>query len=102
MTDSGWLKCAQKFPGDQEIFERFDDLFMKAGGPKDAALFSQRDHKTHTYLISPAAAKWAPLLTGQWEVADSPQSERWAFLIGDTRAPGVLGIELGQHRDPEK
>lgn len=102
MTDSGWMQCMQEFPGDQEIFERFEDLFMKSGGPKEAALFSRQDHMKHTYLISPAAAKWAPLLTGQWEPAASPLSERWAFLIGDARAPAALGIELGQHRDPQR
>lgn len=54
MGDHGWLQCVQEFPGDQQIFERFEALFMAAGGLKDAALFSRQHHKTHTYLISPA------------------------------------------------
>lgn len=99
MSDAGWLKCVQEFPGDQQIFDRFEDLFLKAGGPTEAALFSRQDHKTHTYLMSPAAAKWAPLLPGQWETASDPRSSRWAFLVGDARAPDALGIALGQHRE---
>ena len=101
MSDPGWLQCVQEFPGDQRVFEMFERLFFAAGAPREVALFSREDHKSYVYLLSPAAAKWAHLLTGTWEPAGDPKSQRWAVLIGDARAPGSLGIEVGQHRDSE-
>lgn len=90
-----WKQQARDL-SDYSIMNRFERIFMEAGGPIDCALFVRRSGDKQIFLISPSAAKWAPLLGGVWEDAPDALDHRWSLLVADVRdLKSRFGIKIG-------
>lgn len=84
-------------PSDYTIMSRFEAIFMEAGGPVGCALFVRRQGDKQIFLISPEAAKWAPLLGGVWEDAPDALDHKWGLLVADVRdLDRRFGIKIGE------
>lgn len=92
---TGWLQCAEPFPGNQSVFEIFEALFMANRAPKRCALFSREstDLREHIFLLTPDAAKWAPMMPGHWTDAGNPQDHIWTGLIFEGDAHVSFGLK---------
>lgn len=83
MTDTRWLQCVTPTPGDFSIRDRFVDLHMAAGASEGCALFHRTsdDRKSEIFLLTPPAARFAPMLPGMWEEVDNPTGYGWNLLV---------------------
>ena len=97
----GWKSVVVPYPGLKErVFDRFVELFIRAGMPAGHALFSRADFSgaepTLTYLVSPDAAEWVSRLSGgRWE--DDPgaiEEHAWSLLAGNGDPQRTFGIRL--------
>lgn len=91
------MQRVTKFPGvEEQIQERFEELFITLGGPQDMALFSRTtpDFQGEVFLLTPAAAKLASALGGSWEQVD-PFAHKWVLLVASGDVQERFGIQLG-------
>ncbi len=97
---AGWLQCIEPFPGNDQIFERFEALFTGTGAPKDCALFARNsdDMREHIYLLTPAATKWVNALPGEWTDAGDPREYGWSGLIMHADAFERFGLKTPAQR----
>ena len=94
---SSWIQRTTAFPGNEEqIQERFEELFMAVGAPEDAALFCRTspDFQSEIFLLTPAASKFASSLGGAWEDVD-PFPHKWILLVANGD-PRKFGLTIGQ------
>lgn len=92
---TGWKQAVTPFPGDfAGIQDPFDQAFMAAGAPLDAALFSRTssDTKSEIFLVSPAAVPFIRMMAGDWTEALNPSLFGWTLLVGSGNPHERLGI----------
>lgn len=79
--------------------EHFEMMFARAGGPKDAALFSghvEGGYQEVTLLLPPGdPAVFVASSRDGWESIDPEQVTNWVLLVGNASAPDDFGVELG-------
>lgn len=84
------LSAAQFTAGvGSDVFNQFEREFVRAGGPRDVALFSmQRDEGHVTYYMSPATKTHAePLLRLFRALPSEPAPDDAAQLVGQSGVP---------------
>ena len=90
-----WLQKAVPYPGDIDgVEKRFEQLFKEGGAPADHALFTRTsiDGNSEIYLLTPAAAAWAPRIGGGWTPAEDPNRFGWGLLVGADDAFRRFGL----------
>jgi hypothetical protein len=95
---SGWKQRVTKFPGNADgIFERFEELFLRAGAPMEMALLSRtsNDFEHEIYLLSPAASRVAEVIGGEWTDCN-PFDNKWTVCIANGNVEETFGISIGQ------
>jgi hypothetical protein len=100
-TMATWKQCITGFPGNfKGIQDRFDAIFMALVAPKEMALFSRtsEDFEHEIFLLTPAAARLADQLEGDWvDVSDEDvKRHKWTLLVAATDVEAQFGITLGQ------
>jgi transcriptional regulator with XRE-family HTH domain len=90
----GWLECRSPYPGDFGVQNAFEQLFMAAAGPAEAALFcrTSRDRKDEVFLLSAGASRFSAALPGNWGPAANPSLYGWTLLVGHSDARERLGL----------
>lgn len=95
---NSWKQRTTTFPGiDEQIQERFEELFMSLGAPEEMALFCRTtpDFQSEIFLLTPAAAsRFASALGGTWEDVD-PFDRSWQLLVANGDPEKRFGIRLG-------
>jgi hypothetical protein len=93
-----WMKCEVSVLEIQRgIFNTFEKVFTENKAPPEAALFYRAaDAQTSTFLLSPDASRFAPLLPGRWQLCDRPASSRWSLSIGHHDALAKSGLAFSE------
>lgn len=79
----------------QRLQEQFEAVFMTALAPKDAALFTNRQHigrDNHVYYFSPKATQIFSVMLSAWSPTecDAPAKDSAALLVGHADAWDML------------